>query len=526
MIESVLNLSVPQTNTGRKQIREKVDAFFVDKNVVPPASYDMLYQYASELCETHNWQSSDFAFVMLCCGNAIWRPVMNAIPFERRVLLLPECLKNITKCKAEHDEFGLLCNNCGACSIGGMLEYAEELGYIALVSEGTTITTKLIESGKVDAVIGVGCMNVLQRMFDSVTKYAIPGLGVPLLADGCKSTEFDVDWLKREISEFNSNSEYRVLNTQSIKDKVQQFFDDETVRQVTKQGDSKTEEIAREALLTSGQRWRPFLTALVYEAICEKTDNQLFSKLAISVECFHKASLVHDDIEDGDTHRNGHETIHESYGTAIALNVGDMLIGEGYKILSQANLKPEALLACIQIASAGHIALTLGQGEELNISSRNEIPSTDSVINIFENKTSAAFRVSILIGAVAANASLEVQRQLDEFSKHIGIAYQIKDDLEDYLGGNGDIYNQRVSIVLSELFERLSEEEQINAYGLIEQKDNKIFELLKNKDVEALTRKRLKQHIDLALQSISTLDILRLKVALHEIMGKIFGKFM
>ena len=137
---------------------------------MPPVSHDRLFHFASLLIETEKWEERYRAFIMVCCGNAIWRSVVGAIPFSRRIFLLPQCLRNVAYCTAEQDELGLLCNECGNCSISGFLREAENLGYVALVTEGTTITTRLIESGKVDAVIGVGCMEVLQKMFASVSK--------------------------------------------------------------------------------------------------------------------------------------------------------------------------------------------------------------------------------------------------------------------------------------------------------------------------------------------------------------------
>ena len=58
-------------------------------------------------------------------------------------------------------------------------------------------------------------------------------------------------------------------------------------------------------------------------------------KVAVAVECFHKASLIHDDIEDNDALRYGEKTLHEEHGVAVALNVGDLLIGEGYRLLAE-----------------------------------------------------------------------------------------------------------------------------------------------------------------------------------------------
>src|SRR6185503_2935803 len=61
----------------------------------------------------------------------------------------------------------------------------------------------------------------------------------------------------------------------------------------------------------------------------------LVKRAALAIECFHKASLVHDDIEDDDTFRYGRETLHRQYGVGTAINIGDYLIGLGYRLVGR-----------------------------------------------------------------------------------------------------------------------------------------------------------------------------------------------
>ena len=99
----------------------------------------------------------------------------------------------------------------------------------------------------------------------------------------------------------------------------------------------------------------------------------VFRKVALAVECFHKASLIHDDIEDDDAERYGQQTIHAEHGIPVALNVGDLLVGEGYRLLAESAAPPHVIAQMIRIASAGHRSLCLGQGAEL-CWSRNQRP--------------------------------------------------------------------------------------------------------------------------------------------------------
>src|SRR5664280_1966913 len=227
MYKPVITLDVPYDNEKRLEIRTSVEAFFLENKVIPPVSYEMLYDFATLLIANQKWEERFRAFIMVCSGNLIWRPVVGAIPYNRRIMLLPQCLRNPRFCKAEQDELGLLCSECGNCSISGFLREAENLGYVVLVTEGTTITTRLIESGKVDAVIGVGCMEVLQKMFAAVSKYSIPSIGIPLISCGCVDTLADAEWIKEELYYFQENTSIRLLNLNYLRNITSSIFGEE-----------------------------------------------------------------------------------------------------------------------------------------------------------------------------------------------------------------------------------------------------------------------------------------------------------
>ena len=118
-------------------------------------------------------------FTMVCLANEFWREQVAAIDFKRRLLLLPHCLKNAEGCPADYDEFGLDCRKCGACNVADFKTKAEELGYKVLVSEGTPIVLKIIVSGHVDAIVGVACLNVLEKALDKISAGRHPLCGRP-----------------------------------------------------------------------------------------------------------------------------------------------------------------------------------------------------------------------------------------------------------------------------------------------------------------------------------------------------------
>jgi geranylgeranyl pyrophosphate synthase len=245
--------------------------------------------------------------------------------------------------------------------------------------------------------------------------------------------------------------------------------------------------------------------------------------LALSVECFHKASLIHDDIEDNDEIRYGKETIHSQHGIPIAINIGDYLLGEGYRLIADSGLPVEIIRNGIQVISKGHIQLTIGQGTELLSIRSGQILSLTEMLEVFENKTAAAFKVSLLLGATIGQADPLTLTQLDNFSKYVGIAYQIKDDLSDYQGQKGDIVNRKFSILLSLLKEK-TDEEMLNLMDSGEYA--KVFSLIEEYNIVKEAQALLSSYINQARNCLENFSNLGLKLALHEILGKTFKDYI
>ena len=362
------------------------------------------------------------------------------MPFERRLLLLPKCLRVEDKCPAPFDEFGLLCKQCGLCTIQDLQEEAERLGYAVLVAEGSALVMALIQSGKIEAIVGVSCLSVLERAFPYMEAAAIPGVAIPLLQDDCKDTAVDIDWVWNVVH-LTSDDRTRRLDLDALKAEVAAWFTPEAIDSVLGPPEGEADRVARSWLAADGKRWRPFLTVCAYKALQEDPSAALpwsLRKAAVAVECFHKASLVHDDIEDADSLRYGRATLHAEHGVPVALNVGDLLLGEGYRLLAGCGAPAPVCAEVMRIAAAGHRELCIGQGAELSWM-RSPAPVTaDQVIEIFRRKTSPAFQVALGIGAALAGVTAETQEVLRDYSDALGIAYQIRDDLEDLSASSAD----------------------------------------------------------------------------------------
>jgi len=527
IIGSELKLEVPLLTEIRDNIRKAVEAWFVKNQVIPPVSYDNIAGIADLLIDKNGWDKNYKAFVMVCCGNAIWRPVIGSVPFNRRILLLPHCLRNSTLCKGQQDEMGLLCSECGNCSISGLLREAENLGYVALVTEGTTVAARLIESGKVDAVIGIGCMEVLQKMFISVSRFAIPSIGIPLLSCGCTDTTADSNWIKEEMYHEVKNSDFRLLNINYLRNRTSSIFGKEQLQRILDSSDNSTELLVFDSLLAGGKRIRPLLTVLAYEAFNGHIKGEHLNRLALSVECFHKASLIHDDIEDDDDLRYGKETLHALHGIPVAINIGDLLIGEGYRLISESGLPSEVLLNCIRMVSHGHRLLSIGQGIELMSLKNRQILTLSETLQVFEYKTATAFKVSLLLGAIAAGAEENSIALLEKFSRSIGISYQIKDDIEDFKNQNGDFEIYKPSVLISLLQEKLTDKDLTVFHEAYSNNDIKtIRKLVEGSNIDQEAEALLTEYISESKECLDCFQNTGLKMALHEILGSIFKEYI
>ena len=238
-----------------------------------PLHRDNAKQFADDLLRSLELGEQYSGFALVAIANEFWRDQVAAVPFNRRLLLLPHCLKNAEGCPADYDEFGLDCKKCGACSVADFKVKAEQLGYKVLVSEGTPIVLKIIVSGHVDAIVGVACLNVLEKAFDKILLAGIPCIATPLLSSNCKSTSVDDDWVFQSIE----------LKTEPVGPKTKTYvhlmraanamFEPDVLPQLAPRSRTgndplaQHEAIAYDFLARGGKRSRPLITLAAYDAL-------------------------------------------------------------------------------------------------------------------------------------------------------------------------------------------------------------------------------------------------------------------
>jgi len=246
---------VPETLELREKIREASETYVATLDKSRPFNKATLESHGRKLLEQLGQPEGYLGFAMVLIGNAFWKQQFLAIPFERRLLLLPHCLKHADGCPADYDEFGLDCEKCGACSIADYKVRAEQLGYKVLVAEGSPIVLKIIVSGHVDGILGVACLNVLEKAIDKVLLAGVPSYAVPLHSGDCKNTKLDESWVWHCLDKYVPLEEPKTAGYVPLMRASNQMFEEQLddvlpmIRPTSGTGDAllaETEHVARD----------------------------------------------------------------------------------------------------------------------------------------------------------------------------------------------------------------------------------------------------------------------------------------
>ncbi len=449
---------VPPELAEREEIKAAAEVYARSLDKSRPFSKNELEKHGRQLLEQLGKPEGYLGFAMVMVGNFFWKRQFLALPFNRRMLLLPHCLKHADGCPAEYDEFGLDCEKCGACSIADYKVRAEQLGYKVLVAEGSPVVLKIIVSGHIDGILGVACLNVLEKAIDKILLAGVPSYAVPLHSGDCKNTTLDEPWVWDCLDKYEPLDSVETSGYVPLMRAANRIFDeqlDEVLpsRRELKPTDDElsplnlTETLTRQYLVRGGKRLRPFVTLAAYEAITRDPDaaQQSYAdvpeiplsvrRIAAAMEAFHKASLVHDDIEDDDSYRYGQQTLHTQYDLGTAINVGDHMIGLGYRLITQTrkDLDGDIVADITDRLATAHMKLCEGQGAELRWNGSHVTSLTTlEAMKIYALKTSPAFEAALYSGLRLAGPTDAYDAMIPQFSRHLGVGFQILNDLQDW----------------------------------------------------------------------------------------------
>jgi geranylgeranyl diphosphate synthase, type II len=448
--------AVPETLELRERIKDAAEQYARNLERSRAFTRDELESHGRQLLQQMELPEKFLGFSMVMVGNFFWKQQFMAIPFNRRMLLLPHCLKHAEGCPAEYTQFGLDCERCGACSIADYKVRAEQLGYKVLVAEGSPVVLKIIVSGYIDGILGVACLNVLEKAIDKILIAGVPSYAVPLHSGDCLNTTLDQAWVWDVLEKYEPLPEQQTTSFVPLMRASSRMFEadfDRLLPRIRTRDQARaatpvafTESVAFDWLSKGGKRFRPFITLAAWHAASGRPAltagaetpeiPDAVARVAMAIEAFHKASLVHDDIQDNDAYRYGRETLHREYGSGQAINIGDYLIGLGYRLIHAAReLDTEIAADVLDSMSTAHIRLCDGQGAEMRWQqSPDWTISPLDALQIYSLKTSPAFEAALYAGLRMAGHPLAETDLVPQFCRHVGVAFQVLNDLKDWQG--------------------------------------------------------------------------------------------
>ena len=194
-------------------------------------------------------------------------------------------------------------------------------------------------------------------------------------------------------------------------------------------------EAMRYAAQGGGKRIRPLL---VYAAgqLGDKKNSPNAESLdvaAVAIECIHAYSLVHDDLPcmDDDDLRRGRPTVHKAYDEATALLVGDALQTRAFEILANANCDAQVRLQMISVLAAAAGSRGMAGGQAIDLDSVGKKLDLSGLKQMHAMKTGALLSCAVALGGIAAQLNPAQTTHLDAYSKSLGLAFQIVDDVLD-----------------------------------------------------------------------------------------------
>lgn len=492
---------VPETRELREQLKARCDEVGGRLDKSRPLTKDEMETVARKLLSDAGQPEGYVGWTMVMLSSAFYRDQVAATDPSRRLFLLPHCLKHAEGCPADYDEFGMNCKQCGACSIADFRTIAEDMGYKVLVAEGSPVVLKIIVSGYVDAIVGVACLNVLEKAIDKILLAGIPCMAVPLLSSDCRNTSVDEQWVSDMVLQQAEKPKLQTRSYVHLLRAANDLFQGTTFERLAPRTRGSrpldpdaehplegldpiaaTEALGLDFVARGGKYSRPFMTLATYDAlqggpatledgatVVEKYPDSVL-RTAMSIEMFHKASLVHDDIEDDDGFRYGQPTMHRRYGLPTAINVGDYLIGLGYRMVSRdaAELGADCAADILDCLAGAHTRLAEGQGAELlwRDASDKRLTPLDA-LKVYALKTAPAFEAALYSGARLAGNVEQLEEPIRLFARNIGVAFQILNDLNDWTGdghnkleAGGDVLGGRPTLLWALALAHLSEEDQ------------------------------------------------------------------
>ncbi len=282
-------------------------------------------------------------------------------------------------------------------------------------------------------------------------------------------------------------------------------------------------DVARHILFAGGKRLRPLLLVLSAKLCGYKDD---YAKtVSTALEYLHAATLLHDDIIDDAVLRRGKTVAHSVYGNAITVLVGDFLLARALSICADSGK-----IKVIHIIS--DLTENMSTGEVHQLMRKGDVSLTeDEYLEVIRRKTAVLFQAACTVSAVIAEAPAEKEAALSDFGYHLGVAFQMADDLLDYtmdteaLGKEvgADLREGKLTLPVIHALKQANPAERDQMVKIIENEDFTVDEfktlvgLLEKNDGIAYTQKTAAVSIEKAKNALSVFEPSKTKDTLFDI---------
>lgn len=225
-------------------------------------------------------------------------------------------------------------------------------------------------------------------------------------------------------------------------DQRRELVEAELPRQLHQSGkplDKTLTEAMEYSLMAGGKRIRPILLMAAADAAGAKGEDFIAS--ACAIEMIHTYSLIHDDLPamDNDDYRRGKLTNHKVYGAGMATLAGDALLTMAFEVMTRENASAEMKLAMIREMSSAAGSQGMVGGQAVDLESEGKRIPLELLREMHLGKTGALFKAAIRSGAILARADDKTLEALTKYALAFGLAFQITDDILDFVGDEATI---------------------------------------------------------------------------------------
>lgn len=267
-------------------------------------------------------------------------------------------------------------------------------------------------------------------------------------------------------------------------------------------------------LSLGGKRMRPVMLMMAHEMFGGRAENVISPSVAI--ELFHNFSLVHDDIMDKAALRRGNATVHEKWNNDVAILSGDALLIEAYKLIAECDGK--YLKQVLDIFNKTSTEVCEGQIMDMDFEKR-DLVSIDEYIEMIRLKTAVLVGGSLKIGAVLAGADAKNADLIYQFGVHLGIAFQLQDDILDAYGdpkkfgktAGGDIAANKKTFLLLKTKELASEADKNHLENLMHifhhDKIEQVMNLYDTYQVKTIAEAEMKKYLQTAMNNLHAVSV-------------------